>query len=88
MKKYIDIRVSGHDEELKAFLTLVELIQSFGAYGMSRTIEVHVDGDGSGRLDFRTKMDDDTLELLPNFKLNDLHELEEATDKYKLDIGE
>lgn len=84
-KKYIEFKVVGHDEELKAFASLLQLIQSFGQYGMSRTIKVNVDGDGSGRLSFTSKHSDGSEKDLQNFKLDELHQLEK-TDKHKYEI--
>lgn len=88
MKQYVELKVVGHPEELKEFLSLVQLIQSFGDFGMSREIKVTVDGDGSGRLGFYMKDDTGEYKDLPSFKLDDLHKMEEAKVKYTVYIGE
>lgn len=52
-KKYLDIRVTAlSDEDLNDFLILLRKINECGIQGMNRTIEVQVDGDGSGQYDF------------------------------------
>lgn len=52
-KKYLDIRVTAlSDEDIKDFLVLLRMISECGKRGMSRTINVHVDGDGSGNYEF------------------------------------
>lgn len=81
MKKYIELKVIGNKEELNSFITLLTLIKSFGRYGMSRRIEVNVDGDGSGKLDFQVIKSDSTTEDLPTFGLNELHGLEKNNRK-------
>lgn len=88
-KKYIDFRVVGNDEELKSFTSLLQLIQSFGQYGMSRNIKVSVDGDGSGRLYFQIRTKSGKQNDLQSFQLDDLHQLEKTTEnKYSVYIGE
>ena len=50
---YIDMRVCGlSDSELKNFLVLCRVIQDCGSIGTGKTIEVKVDGDGSGKMKF------------------------------------
>lgn len=51
-KKYLDFRVTGYEPELAEFIKILKSITTLGQYGNSRTIEVSVDGDGSGRLSF------------------------------------
>jgi len=52
MKKYVDIRVVGGEEELLEFADLCKIIQRLGRVGSNRDITITVDGDGSGRLSF------------------------------------
>jgi hypothetical protein len=88
-KKYIEFKVVGQEEELKSFTTLLQLIQSFGRYGMSRKVKVDVDGDGSGRLGFSILKEDGKKEELPPFQLDELRQLEKTTEhKYTVYIGE
>ncbi len=88
-QKYIELKVIGNEPELEEFLSLIHLIESFGRFGMSRKIEVTVDGDGSGRLSFYEKNKDGDFVELPTFELDDLRKLEETTKgKFVIDIGE
>ena len=48
----LDLVVTGSNEEIKELLILLRKIQWCGRTGSSRTIPIHVDGDGSARLDF------------------------------------
>lgn len=52
MKKYIELKVTGNETELMEFITLCKQIEYLGKVGSSRTIKVHVDGDGSFHLKF------------------------------------
>lgn len=95
MKSYIDIRVVGHTEELKSLVALLSLIQSFGRYGMSRTIQVHTDGDGSGRLDFIDISKKGEVvsaysegEVFESISHEDLNKLEQLKKKFEVWIGE
>lgn len=50
---YADIRVTALcDEDMNDFLFLLRKIRECSLRGMSRTIEVNVDGDGSGQYSF------------------------------------
>ena len=51
-KKYIELKVVGNEPELTEFVRLCQQIQYLGYVGSSRTIRLHVDGDGSGHLKF------------------------------------
>lgn len=52
-KKYVDIRVTApSDADLRELLMLLAKIEECGRQGMSRTIPVQVDGDGSGQYRF------------------------------------
>lgn len=84
MKKVMNIKVVGHDEEIDSFLKVCQYIQSFGTYGMSRCLHVNTDGDGSGRLSFF--FDNDTE--FPNIPLDDLHQIESELGEFNVDIGE
>jgi hypothetical protein len=88
MKKYIDIRVSAFEPELKEFLRLCAKIQYLGVVGASRNINVSVDGDGSGRVKFAMVHPDGKVEEfhLPEFK--DSSEREKYIEDLKLSIGE
>jgi len=51
-RKYIDLRITAiSDEDLKDFLIALRKIQWCGDVGASRTIPLHIDGDGSGSID-------------------------------------
>lgn len=50
--EHIDIKIVGEEFEIKEFLQLLAKIQYLGTVGASRTIPVHIDGDGSGQLKF------------------------------------
>jgi len=51
-RKYIDLRVTAiSDEDLKDFLIALRKIQWCGDVGASRTLPIHIDGDGSGSID-------------------------------------
>ena len=51
----LDLTVVGGAEEIKELLLVLGKIQWLGMIGSSRTIPVHVDGDGSARLKFFVK---------------------------------
>ena len=55
MAAYIDIRVTGGNEEINELILLLSKIQYLGEVGAGRTIPVVVDGDGSGALRFSAK---------------------------------
>lgn len=68
----VTISVIGQKPEVRAFLKMCQAIQYCGNIGASRTVKVDVDGDGSGRLSFKSEsgksipsfpFDDDTLEI-------------------------
>jgi hypothetical protein len=85
MKTKITVDVIGNDREVVEFIRLCKYIQSFGTYGMSRTVHVNIDGDGSGHLRF----EDNTIhEELSNIPLDALHKIEEVVGEYNIDIGE
>jgi len=85
MKTSVLIKVEGHEAELKPFIKLCQYIQSFGAYGMSRTVHVNTDGDGSGRLSFT---DMTSKEEFPNLDYDSIKKLEDELGEYNVDIGE
>ena len=84
MKARINLSIVGNQPELGEFLKLCQYIQSFGAYGMSRCVNVVTDGDGSGRLSFFGDNDEE----LPNIPLDTLHKIEEQRGEFNVDIGE
>ena len=87
-KKYIEFKVVGYEEELNSFTTLLQLIQSFGRYGMSRKVKVDVDGF-SRYLTFSILKENGKQEELPMFQLDELKQLEKTTEsKYTVYIGE
>lgn len=83
MKTKINLEIIGHDPELYEFLRLCRLIQTFGDLGTSRKINVKVDGDGSGHLQFKVIASDGVTDL-PSFD----GEYIENNDTFKIDIGE
>lgn len=56
---HVDIRITGEEFEIKEFLQLLAKIQYLGTVGSSKTIPVHVDGDGSGHLRFEVVSESD-----------------------------
>ena len=52
MRAKLDLVVTGGNEEIRELLILLRKIQWCGRTGSSRTIPIHVDGDGSARLSF------------------------------------
>ena len=62
-RKYIDLRVSGHEPELTAFLAACSLIQRYGIHGVHRDLIISVDGDGSGKLAFFLNDDEEMLPM-------------------------
>lgn len=62
-RKYIDLRVSGHETELTEFLAICSLIQKYGIHGVNREILISVDGDGSGKLAFFLNDDEEMLPM-------------------------
>ncbi|MEK6829032.1 MAG: hypothetical protein AABY15_02815 [Nanoarchaeota archaeon] len=73
MEKYkTTIEVTGGKEELNELLHLLAKIQYLGRIGSSDTIPVHVDGDGSGQLQFKTI--DGEENLIDQFKLEKFKE--------------
>ena len=85
MKSKLTLTIIGHDTELQEFLKLCQYIQSFGTYGMNRTLHVTTDGDGSGRLRF---VDETTNYEMPSIPLADLRRIEDTQGEYNVDIGE
>ena len=85
MKSKLTLSVIGNDAELKEFIKLCAYIQSFGTYGMNRTLHVTTDGDGSGRLTF---IDETTKYEMPSIPLADLKAIENELGEYNVDIGE
>jgi len=59
MKKTIKIEMTVKERWLPSFLGMLELMQSMGSMGCSRTIGFYADGDG----DFRPKFKIDSKEL-------------------------
>ena len=84
MKSKMTFTVVGHDSELQEFVKLCALVQSFGTYGMSRTIKVDVDGDGSGRLQFFNAKDEE----MPNLDHKLLNDVDASKTGFHVDIGE
>lgn len=82
-KKYIDIRIVGHQAELTEFLKICKFIQTFGTYGTSRTVKVIVDGDGSGHLRFSMLEKSEEIDI-PSFKKEEI----EGGKEFKVFIGE
>ena len=80
MKSKLTLSVIGHDAEIQKFLNVCQFIQSFGIYGMNRTLHVTTDGDGSGRLSF--------IDEMPSIPLADLRAIENELGEYNVDIGE
>jgi len=62
-KKYINLKVVGHEPELTEFLAACSLIQKYGIHGTSRELTIAVDGDGSGKLTFYLNGDDEMLPM-------------------------
>ena len=85
MKSKMTIDVIGNDAELQEFLKLCQFIQSFGVYGMNRTLHVTTDGDGSGKLHF---VDSVSNFALPTLQLEQLRAIEDEQGEYNVDIGE
>lgn len=85
-KKYMDIRVTGYEPELVEFLKVLKSITTLGRYGSSRTVEVNVDGDGSGRLDFQLINNESDLSTVEPWDYKEFSENEES--HLKLSIGE
>jgi len=84
MKSKITFSVVGNESELQEFVKLCGLIQSFGTYGMGRTIEVAVDGDGSGTLRFFSEKDEE----MPNINYKLLQQMDANKTGFRVDIGE
>lgn len=54
MKNYkLDIQVIGQESEIVEFLRFLGAVQYLGNIGASRDLNLSVDGDGSGRLNFK-----------------------------------
>lgn len=88
--KYIDLRIVSRcgEQELIEFLRLCMKIQYLGCVGSARTIQVHVDGDGSGSLMFYTLDENGKSELLPTPKFKNNDERHAFTENMKQSIGE
>lgn len=86
MKYALNLQIVGSPDECVQFLRLCRLIQSCGALGTHRKIEVNVDGDGSARLHFAAMnaSPTDNFEELPSFTKEQMGEQE----VYRVDIGE
>ena len=52
MQKQIEVKVTGNEEDLVAFLRVCRWIQYCGEAGTCGTRMITVDGDGSARLKF------------------------------------
>lgn len=79
MKKHIDIRVTAlGEEELKEFIIALRKIQWCGNVGASRTLPIHIDGDGSGGMKFEiiNKAGDEMIDISTIVNLD-----EKAMDK-------
>lgn len=67
-RKYIDLRITAiSDEDLKDFLIALRKIQWCGDAGASRTLPLHIDGDGSGAIDVSI-FDDDSESGFKNLR--------------------
>lgn len=88
--EFVDLRIVSRcsKEELIEFLRLCMKIQYLGCVGSSRSIKVHVDGDGSGSLLFYTLDKNGKGELLPTPKFKDADEREAFTTDMMLFVGE
>lgn len=64
MNKYINVKVTGNEENLAQFISLCKRIEDLGRVGSTDTIKVWVDGDGAARLDFDFK-DTDVTQVSP-----------------------
>lgn len=51
-RRYVDVRVSGNEADLAAFLQLCKTVGALCSVGATRNILVAVDGDGSADLRF------------------------------------
>lgn len=85
MKQKLQLTVTGNETELREFVRVCQFIQSFGTYGMHRCVSVHVDGDGSGKLNFFYGSKE---EEIPDIPLENLRTIESELGDYDLDIGE
>jgi hypothetical protein len=65
----LDIKVIGQEIEIVELLKVLGAIQYLGDVGSSRDIKVSVDGDGSGRLSFRVKVEGKFVDL-PSTKID------------------
>lgn len=80
----VDIRVVGQKPEVLEFLRLCRLITTFGYHGTGRSIQVAVDGDGSGFLRFEGKKEDGSPLRIEPFTREDIGEVRQ----FHVDIGE
>ena len=55
MRTKLDLTVIGNEIEINELLFILRKIEWCGNIGASRTLPIHVDGDGSGRLHFYVK---------------------------------
>ena len=81
-KSRVDIRVTGHMEELKEFVRICKVIQKLGEEGSNRTFKIGVDGDGSGHLKFQGISN----EILTDFNTDGIDT--EKLNEMDLSIGE
>lgn len=70
MSKYLDIRISGEDEEINELLIILRKIEWCGNIGAGRTLPIYIDGDGSGRLSFHIKRNDEFKSICDIVKLD------------------
>jgi len=75
--KYIDMRIASRSEiELQEFIRVCQAIATLGVRGSGRTLQITVDGDGSGKLRFYL-LNGKEEEELPFFEDLDLDNLPE-----------
>ena len=88
--EFVDLRIVSRcsRQELVEFLRLCMKIQYLGCVGSSRSIKVHVDGDGSGSLLFYTLDENGKGELLPTPIFKDRNEREAYLTEMEQGIGE
>ena len=81
MRKYIDIRVTALDDEvLGEFLIALRKMQWCGDVGAGRTLPIMIDGDGAGRLQFKTIQEDGKMKDIREFVNLDEDNMKKVSD--------
>jgi hypothetical protein len=90
MSKFLDIRISGEDEEIRELLIILRKIEWCGDVGAGRSMPIYIDGDGSARLSFEYKNGDELKPISELVKLDKkaLDKVSDGEDFQEHYIGE